>query len=96
MATSAERHYGLGATLAVELGKGSRPLEYLRDRDPELRRLVEARLQNQFERAVGILTEKRAELDSLVDILVTRGHATGDEVRAMLSVGRKDIASVRT
>ena len=37
LATRAERHYGLGTTLAVELGKGSRPLEYLRDRDPGVR-----------------------------------------------------------
>lgn len=96
LATQAERHYGLGATLAVELGHGNRPLEGLRERDPELRRLVESRLRKQFERAIGILTDRRSELDSLVDILVTRGRATGDEVRAMLSVERTDTASVRT
>ncbi|KGD87644.1 AAA family ATPase [Rhizobium sp. YS-1r] len=96
LATQAERHYGLGDTLSVELGKGSRPFEYLRDRDPQLRRLVDARLKAQFDRAVGILTDRRAELDGLVDILVTRGRATGDEVRAMLLVEPRDTASVRT
>ncbi|CAN7238880.1 AAA family ATPase [Pararhizobium sp. LjRoot255] len=84
LATRTERHYGLGATLSVELGKGSNPLEYLRDRDPELRRLVEARLKAQFDRAVGILRDRRAELDRLANLLVQRGKANGDEVRAIL------------
>ncbi|GEO87521.1 MULTISPECIES: AAA family ATPase [Alphaproteobacteria] len=94
LATRAERHYGLGATLSVELGHGSHPLESIRRRDPELRRLVESRLRKQFERAVGILSEKRTDLDLLVDRLVTRGHVTGDEVRAMLLKGSGDTASV--
>ncbi len=42
LATRAERHYGLGATLSVELGHGSHPLESIRKRDPELRRLSNA------------------------------------------------------
>ena len=94
LATRAERHYGLGATLSVELGHGSHPLESIRRGDPELRRLVESRLRKQFERAVGILSEKRTDLDLLVDRLVTRGHVTGDEVRAMLLKGSGDTASV--
>ncbi|WP_137129467.1 AAA family ATPase [Rhizobium sp. FY34] len=94
LATRAERHYGLGATLSVELGHGSHPLESIRKRDPELRRLVEHRLRKQFDRAVRILTERRSALDGLVDRLVAHGHVTGDEVRAMLSKGSRDTASV--
>ncbi|MBV2184751.1 MAG: AAA family ATPase [Rhizobium sp.] len=94
LATRAERHYGLGATLSVELGHGSYPLERLRNRDTELRRLVEYRLRKQFDRAVGILTERRADLDGMVDRLVSNGHITGDQVRAMLSRGPGDTASV--
>ncbi len=94
LATRAERHYGLGATLSVELGHGSHPLESIRKRDPELRRLVECRLRQQFDRAVRILTERRTDLDGLVNRLVAHGHVTGDEVRAMLSKGSRDTASV--
>lgn len=94
LATRAERHYGLGATLSVELGHGSHPLESIRKRDPELRRLVECRLRQHFDRAVRILTERRTTLDGLVDRLVAHGHVTGDEVRAMLSKGSRDTASV--
>lgn len=86
LATRAERHYGLGATLSVELGHGSHPLESIRKRDPELRRLVECRLRQQFDRAVRMLSERRSALDGLADRLVTHGHVTGDEVRAMLAV----------
>ena len=94
VATRAERHYGLGATLSVELGHGSHPLESIRKRDPELRRLVESRLRKQFDRAIRILTERRSDLDALVDRLVAHGHVTGDNVRAMLSRGSRDTASV--
>lgn len=94
LATRAERHYGLGATLSVELGHGSHPLESIRKRDPELRRLVECRLRQQFDRAVRILTERRTDLDGLVDRLVADGHVTGDQVRTMLSKGSRDTASV--
>lgn len=94
LATRAESHYGLGATLSVELGHGSHPLESIRKRDPELRRLVECRLRQQFDRAVRILTERRTDLDGLVNRLVAHGHVTGDEVRAMLSKGSRDTASV--
>lgn len=94
LATRAERHYGLGATLSVELGHGSNPLESIRKRDPELRRLVEYRLRQQFDRAVKMLTERRTDLDGLVNRLVTHGHVTGDEVRVMLSKGSRDTASV--
>ncbi|MGB3813769.1 MAG: AAA family ATPase [Shinella sp.] len=94
LATRTERHYGLGATLSVELGHGSHPLESIRKRDPELRRLVECRLRKQFDRAVGILTERRADLAGVSDVLVSNGRVTGDEVRAMLSTGSRDTASV--
>ncbi|WP_311272287.1 MULTISPECIES: AAA family ATPase [unclassified Rhizobium] len=94
VATRTERHYGLGATLSVELGKGDGGLAHLRDHDLELRRLVEARLKAQFDRAVGILSARRAELNDLVNILVTNGGATGDEVRRMLFKGSTNTASV--
>ncbi|EUB97526.1 AAA ATPase central domain protein [Rhizobium sp. CF080] len=94
VATRMERCLGLGEALSVEFGNGSRPLEYLRERDPELRRLVEVRLKAQFDRAVGMLDGRRTDLDGLVEILVTRGRATGDEVREMLSDASEDTASV--
>lgn len=89
VATRAERHYGFGDTLSVEIGKGDSALAHLRDRDPELRRLVEARIKAQLDRATDVLSGRRAELDALVDILVTDGRATGDEVRSLLSVSSR-------
>jgi cell division protease FtsH len=94
VATRMERCLGLGEVLSVEFGKGGRPLEYLRERDPHLRGLVDARLRAQFERAVVMLDGRRAELDNLVDILLTHGRATGDEVRRMLFAVARDTASV--
>lgn len=96
LATRLERHFGLGESLSVELGRGERPLEYLRDRDPELRRLVDARLKVQFERAIDLLSEHRAELDRLVEMLVTKYRVEGAEVRALLSLAPRKTASVRT
>jgi ATP-dependent Zn protease len=97
-ATKLERHYGFGEVLSVELGKGDRPLEYLRDRDPKLRGLVDARLKTQFDRAVALLSERRQELDHLTEALVAKGHVIGDEVRALLGVKSRstESASVRT
>lgn len=83
IATKIERHYGFGEALSVELGKGDRPLENLRDGDPDLRRLVDARLRAQFERASAMLSERRTELDFLAAELFARGHVRGDEVRAL-------------
>ncbi|AFL53349.1 cell division protease FtsH [Sinorhizobium fredii] len=98
IATKLERHFGFGEVLSVELGKGDRPLEYLRDRDPELRSLVDARLRTQFDRAVALLSERRQELDHLTEALVEKGHVIGDEVRALLGVKSRNTesASVRT
>ncbi|WP_164924410.1 AAA family ATPase [Sinorhizobium fredii] len=86
IATKLERHFGFGEVLSVELGKGDRPLEYLRDRDPELRGLVDARLKAQFDRAVALLAEHREELDHLTEALVAKGRVIGDEIRALLGV----------
>lgn len=82
----------------VELGKGERPLEYLRDRDPKLRGLVDVRLKTQFNRAMALLLERRQELDNLTDALVEKGRIIGDEVRALLGVKARgdEPASVRT
>lgn len=93
-ATRIERHYGFGEALSVDLGRGERPLEYLRDRDPELRRIVDARLNAQFERATALLSERSTELELLAAQLFVRGHVGGDEVRALCKVEAKDIASV--
>lgn len=96
-ATKLERHYGFGEVLSAELGKGDRPLEYLRDRDPELRSLVDARLKTQFDRAMALLSERRQELDNLTDALVDKGRVIGEEVRALLDVESRsdEPASVR-
>lgn len=96
IATRLERHFGLGESLSVELGRGTRPLEYLRERDPQLRQLVDARLKAQFERAVDLLSEHRAELDRLVEMLITKYRVEGAEVRALFSSAPRKTASVRT
>ncbi|PWE52128.1 ATPase [Metarhizobium album] len=96
VATRMERCLGLGEVLSVEFGKGGRPLEYLRERDPHLRGLVDARLRAQFDRAVLMLGEHRACLDQVVRKLVTDGHVEGTEVRALLAEGVRNTASVRT
>lgn len=98
IATKLERHFGFGEVLSVELGKGKRPLEYLRDRDPKLRGLVDARLKTQLDRAVLLLSEHRQELDHLTETLVEKGHVVGDEVRALLGAKgmNTESASVRT
>lgn len=93
-ATRIERHYGFGEALSVELGKGERPLEFLRCRDPELRRLVDARLKAQFDRATAILSERSRELDLLAEQLFVNGYATGEEVRALCQARSGDTASV--
>lgn len=95
-ATMLERYFGLGDSLSVDLGKGQRPLENLRAGDGELRRLVEARLRTQFERATSILTDHRPQLQLLVDLLMVNGRVEGDEVRALMKSVTSDPASVAT
>jgi SpoVK/Ycf46/Vps4 family AAA+-type ATPase len=96
IATMIERHFGLGESLLVDLGKGRRPLEGLRARDVELRRLVDVRLKAQFERVTSILCGYRAELEHLVELLVTKGRVEGDEVRAVVHPLSRITASVAT
>ncbi|TCP80819.1 ATP-dependent Zn protease [Rhizobium sp. PP-CC-2G-626] len=86
VATRLERHYGFGEALSTELGRGDLPLEDLRGRDPVLRRLVDARLKAQFDRACALLVERRVELDLLSARLLARGHVEGEEVRALCGV----------
>ncbi|MBB2715653.1 UNVERIFIED_ORG: ATP-dependent Zn protease [Rhizobium etli] len=96
IATRIERQLGLGENLSVDLGKGERPLEYLRASDPELRRLVDARLKVQFDRAVGLLSGYRAQLDRLTELLLFAGVVTGEQVREQVCEATKNTASVRT
>ncbi|WP_457578844.1 hypothetical protein [Ensifer adhaerens] len=70
------------------------PLEYLRDRDPKLRGLVDARLKTQLDRAVALLSERRHELERLAETLVEKGHVVGDEVRALLGAKAMNTQSV--
>lgn len=85
LATMIERHYGLGKSLTVNLGKGARPLEYLRDGDTELRRLVDARLETELERAKSILAGRRSPFEQLVEMLLRDGRVEGDAVRTLVS-----------
>ena len=94
VATRMERCLGLGEVLSVEFGKGGRPLEYLRERDPHLRGLVDARLRAQFDRAVLMLGQHRPFLDQVVSKLVSDGRVEGAEVRALLAEGVGNTASV--
>ncbi|KQS79525.1 ATPase [Rhizobium sp. Leaf384] len=83
IATQLERHYGFGDMLSVQLGRGDRPLEDLRDKDPELRRLVDGRLQAQLDRASALLAVRRSEMNLLVARLLATGQVDGAEVRAL-------------
>jgi hypothetical protein len=89
-----ERHFGFGESLSVQLGQGDRPLENLRAKDPDLRKLVDARLKVQFDRAHAMLLERRIELDLLAAQLFVRGYVKGEEVRRLFPPKSKDTASV--
>jgi len=94
IATRVERHYGFGEALTVVLGKGDRPLDSLRNGDPELRRLVDLRLRSQFERAFALLTDYRRELDTLAAALVENDFVDGEFVRALCTARSENTASV--
>ncbi|KQS76674.1 ATPase [Rhizobium sp. Leaf383] len=83
IATQMEQHYGFGEVLSVQFGKGDRPLEDLRNKDPDLRRLVDRRLKAQFERASAMLIDRRTELDLLAAQLFVTGRVEGGEVKAL-------------
>ncbi|CAN7445375.1 AAA family ATPase [Pararhizobium sp. LjRoot255] len=95
-ATRVERQLGLGANLSADLGKGDRPLEHLRASDPDLRRLVDARLRTQFDRAVDLLGGYRPQLDHLVELLLSNGIVMDAQVRDLFGEPIPNAASVRT
>lgn len=94
IATMLERHFGFGESLSVQLGQGERPLEFLRAKDPDLRKLVDARLKVQFDRAHAMLLERRNELDLLAAQLFVRGYVKGEEVHRLFPSKSRDTASV--
>jgi cell division protease FtsH len=89
-ATRLHRHMGLGETLSMDLGKGTRPFEELRKGDPLLREQVERTLRQQFDRAVELLRKHLGKLNRLTDLLIAQGHVDGDAVRAMVGENSND------
>lgn len=57
-------------------------------RDPELRRAVEATLQEQAARARRMIEERRDKVETLAQVLQDRGCVSGYEVIAILTTPR--------
>lgn len=96
VATRLERQFGLGESLFADVGKGDRPLEYLRSIDPELRSLVDRRLKTQLDRATELIEAHRPKVDKLVDLLLSTGFVTGAVIRDLIGQPTTNAASVET
>jgi SpoVK/Ycf46/Vps4 family AAA+-type ATPase len=79
-ATMIERSFGFGDGLLTDIGSGSRPMESLRLADPLLRKAVRQRLDAEYKRAAGILTDNRHALDILAARLAEYLELSADEV----------------
>jgi cell division protease FtsH len=80
VATMIERRLGFGSNLGFQNGRGSRPLEEMRERDPELRRLVDQHLKTELQRAIGLLERHREPLNLIAEELLSKRSLSGDEV----------------
>lgn len=96
-ATMIERSFGFGDGLLTDMGSGSRPMESLRLADPLLRRAVRQRLDAEYKRATGILTDSRHALEILAARLSENLELSADEVReaCVLASGPKTIRKSR-
>jgi SpoVK/Ycf46/Vps4 family AAA+-type ATPase len=83
VATMMERSFAFGDDWLVDTGTGSRPLETLRQKDPDLRRAVKQRLDIEFNRAFDIVSKHRAVLDQLSSMLVERLELNADDIHAI-------------
>lgn len=75
---------GMGQTLGSDGHRDPAAMVHARQFDPALRRRVEDVLQEQAERARGILECNRGAFDELVEVLILRGRLDGDEVHETL------------
>lgn len=71
---------GMGGTLGSDGHRDPAAMVQARQFDPGLRRRVEDGVQEQAERARGILERHRGAFDELVEVLILRSRLGGDEV----------------
>ncbi len=79
-AIALERSYGMGDKLASYGDLGQRRFEEIAHLDPELMERVDRILQEQLDRAKGILDRHRSTCEQLVEGLVERLELSGQEV----------------
>ncbi|WP_354316673.1 AAA family ATPase [Sinorhizobium fredii] len=75
---------GMGQTLGSDGHRDPQSMVQARQFDPLLRRRVEEALQEQTERARGILERNRGAFDELVEVLILRSRLDGEEVHDAL------------
>lgn len=75
---------GMGQTLGSDGHRDPAAMVHARQFDPALRRRVEEVLQEQAERARGILERHRGAFDELVEVLILRVRLGGEEVHEAL------------
>lgn len=95
VATMIERRLGFGSDLGFQIGSGRRPLEEMRERDPELRRLVDEHLRAELERAICLLERHRDSLDRIAEELFSKRPLSGDDVLRIVHSGRDTENPVR-
>ncbi|AWM24092.1 AAA family ATPase [Sinorhizobium fredii] len=76
---------GMGQTLGSDGHRDPQAMVHARQFDPALRRRVEEVLQEQAERARGILENNRAAFAELVEVLILRGRLGGEEVHETIA-----------
>lgn len=87
IATLVEACYGMGSTLAVE-NVHKRELPRLRAQNVGLRTAVKVLLDEQFDRAKGILTDNREALEEIAAELMVVRHVTGGWVTTIIEKDR--------
>lgn len=96
LATMMERCFAFGGSLVTDIGVGRRPMENLRQSDPVLREAVRQRLDAQHQRAMQILTSRRAEAQNLAERLAERFELSAADVLKTLGASeRSDLEAGR-
>lgn len=83
LATTIHAAMGMGATLCHSDVETDEDLEVLRRTDPKLRCDIDAALNEQFQRAKTILTEKRAVGDLVIEELMEKNRVTPTRFREL-------------
>ncbi|MFQ6238210.1 AAA family ATPase [Sinorhizobium meliloti] len=76
---------GMGQTLGSDGHRDPAAMIQARQFDPVLRRRIEDVLQEQAERALGILENNRAAFDELVEVLIFRSRLAGADVHEAIA-----------